>query len=156
MSSGLQIRRVAGIEAERGLGFGGLHRLLLPTKQELATLPELQRGALVSAFGVSQGTPPDVFLVGLATLTMLASTASPGLLCLIDDVHWLDHESLRALAFVARRLKAEGIAMVFSTRSSGDVLLELQGITSRQVDGLPEGAALELLNLVVPGVVDPT
>ena len=92
-----------------------------PTKN-FATLPEPQRDALVSAFGLSHRAPPDVFLVGLAALTMLAATASTGLLCLIDDVHWLDHESLRALAFVARRLKAEGIAMVFSSRSSSDIM----------------------------------
>ena len=143
----LQVARVAGVEAERELGFAGLHRLLVPFLPRAGQLPPPQRDALGSAFGLVAGVRADLFLVGLAVLTLLAdSAADQPLLCVCDDVQWLDTESLAVLAFVGRRLHADRIAMLFGVRDSGDgTAAQLDGLPGFQVGGLPEKYALELL-----------
>src|SRR6516162_5170090 len=102
---GFHIVRLVGIESEAELGFAALHQLLLPFLGRLDLLPGPQRHALGTALGLRGGGPPDRFLVGLASLTLLsvAATERP-LLCVVDDVQWLDQESAAVLAFVARRL----------------------------------------------------
>ena len=93
--------------------FGGLHQLLVPFLPQLGDLPPPQRGALRVAFGREAGPPPERFLVGLATLTLLSRAAEEHpLLCVIDDAHWLDRESAQVLGFVARRLYADRVGFV--------------------------------------------
>ena len=93
--------------------FGGLHQLLLPFLPQLDDLPPPQRGALRVAFGQEAGPPPERFLVGLATLTLLSRAAEEQpLLCIIDDAHWLDPESAQVLGFVARRLYADRVGFI--------------------------------------------
>jgi len=142
--------RITGIEPEKEFGYAALHRLLLPHWQHHDRLPPPQRDGLRSAFGMADQSAPDPFLVGLATLTLLADVASPqGLLCIIDDVQWIDAESLQAIAFVGRRLGAEGIALLVGLRTSGDVLPGLTGLPSLEIGGLPPSAATDLLRTVV-------
>jgi DNA-binding CsgD family transcriptional regulator len=146
---------ISGIEAESTFGFAALHRFLLPFLGQVKDLPPPQRDGLNSAFGLSTQAPADLFLVGLASLTLLAEAAtSQGLLCIVDDAQWVDQESLRVLAFVGRRLGADGIALIFGIRTSDDTSLVLAGLPIIEIGGLPENAALELLSQVVPGPLD--
>jgi predicted ATPase len=122
-TGGLSIARVSGVETESSFGFAALHRVLLPMMHEMHRLPAPQRVALESAFGLVGGPAPDRFLVALATLTLLSLESTPsGLLCIIDDAQWIDLESLQTLGFVARRLNAEGIVLLFGLRTYLEVV----------------------------------
>jgi predicted ATPase len=106
-----------GVQSEMELAFAGLHQLLTPMLDRLQLLPGPQREALATAFGLSSGSAPDRFLVGLATLSLLADVAEEHpLLCLVDDAQWLDHASAQVLGLVARRLAAESVGLVFGAR----------------------------------------
>jgi DNA-binding CsgD family transcriptional regulator len=142
----MQVARVAGAEAEMGMGFAGLHQLLIPFLAGLEDLPVPQQQALKSAFGLVAGPPPDRFLVGLAALTVLtdAAAARP-VLCLIDDAQWVDQVSIEVLGFVARRLYADRVGMVFAAREGEEQALVLAGLPELRVGGLAEEAARELL-----------
>ncbi len=154
-ASDLPILRIAGVEAESEFGFAALHRFLTPLLGDLENLPQPQCDALGAAFGIVSQAPADLFLVGLASLTLLAEFASSKcLLCLVDDAEWVDPESLNVLAFVGRRLNAEGIALIFSYRTSDTVSPVLSGIPDLPVTGLPEHAAIELLSSAVQGPLD--
>ena len=109
--------QAAGVESDMELAFAGLHQLCAPMLDRLDRLPGPQRAALATAFGLSSGNPPDRFLVGLAVLSLLADVAEEQpLVCLVDDAQWLDRVSAQTLAFVARRLLAERVAVVFAVR----------------------------------------
>ena len=154
-ASDLPISRVVGVEAEQDFSFAALHRLLLPFLDRRETLPQPQRDALASVLGLASPSPVNPFLIGLATLTLLADAASErGLLCVVDDSQWIDSESLQAVAFAARRLRADGIALLFGLRTSGEAHPALAGIPSLEIAGLPDGASLDLLSTVVPGPLD--
>jgi DNA-binding CsgD family transcriptional regulator/tetratricopeptide (TPR) repeat protein len=156
-ATGLRVLRVAGVEVEADFPFAALHRLLVPflSERERDRLPSSQRGALEVACGITEGPPPDRFLVSLAALTMLAGAAEQRpLLCCIDDAQWLDRESVNALAFVARRVHAEGIGLVFAARSGTADFIALDGLPTIEVLGLDHGNALELLRSVVDGPLD--
>ena len=116
-AEGMQTARLTGVEAETQLGYAGLHRFLLPFSGQLEQLPVPQRDALRSTFGLVAGPPAARFLVGLAVLTLLAEVASAApLVCVVDDVQWLDPESAVVLGFVARRLYAEQVVLLFAVR----------------------------------------
>jgi hypothetical protein len=135
-AGGLRVLRVAGVQSEMELAFAGLHQLCAPLLDRLGAVPEPQREALCTAFGMSAGPAPDRFLVGLAVLGLLSEVAGQQpVLCLADDAHWLDQASAQVLAFVARRLGAESVGLVFGTRVVGD---ELAGLPDLPVRGLPE------------------
>lgn len=143
----LQIAEVAGMEAETRLGYAALHRMLLQFRDGLHELPGPQRDALSSAFGLTSGIGgrlADRFLVGLATLTLLSRIAGDkALLCLVDDAHWLDRESVETLAFIGHRLQADAIGMVFCARTgTTPALNELPVI---EVGGLPDLDARQIL-----------
>src|SRR5262245_42215664 len=134
------------------LAFAGLHQLLAPMLDRLERLPGPQREALQAAFGLSEGPAPDPFLVGLAVLSLLSEVAAERpLVCLVDDEQWLDHASAQVLAFVARRLGAESVGLIFAARvPSGD----LAGLPELVVRGLPEADARALLDSVLTGPID--
>src|SRR5436190_4593049 len=120
-SGGFRVMRASGAEFEMELPFAALHQLCTPVLGRLAALPARHRRALEIAFGLDTGTP-DPFLVGIATLGLLVESArkSP-LLCVIDDAQWLDQASAKALAFLARRVAAERVAVVFGLREPSTV-----------------------------------
>ena len=151
----MQVARVAGAEAEMDMGFAGLHQLLVPFLGGLEGLPAPQRQALGSAFGLVAGPPPDRFLVGMAALTVLtdAAAARP-VLCLIDDAQWLNQVSIEVLGFVARRLYADRVGMVFAAREGEGRPVVLAGLPELTVGGLPEEAAHELLATSAGAQVD--
>jgi DNA-binding CsgD family transcriptional regulator len=143
----LLVVRTAGVETEMELAFAGLHLLVAPLLDRLERLPGPQRNALGVAFGLRLGDAPDPFLIGLAVLTLLAETAEErALLCVVDDAQWLDQSSAQVLAFVARRLQAEPVAIVFAAREPGSAL---QGLAELEVRGLPDREAHTLLRTVV-------
>ena len=142
----MQLARVAGIQAEMGLGFAGLHQLLVPFLGGLDGLPGPQRQALESAFGLVAGPAPDRFLVGLAALTLLTDAAAgQPVLCVVDDAQWLDQVSVEVLGFIARRLYADRVGMLFTVREGEGQATALAGLPELVLGGLPAGAAGELL-----------
>ncbi|TQS39696.1 helix-turn-helix transcriptional regulator [Cryptosporangium phraense] len=152
-ADGVRIARTCGAESETHLGYAGLHRLLRPHLDRLDRLPAPQRSALSTAFGLVTGSPPDLFLVGLAALTLLADVAADApLICLVDDAQWLDPESLAALAFVGRRLNADGIGLLVGARED---LAALRGLETHTMAGLSLDAARELVASAVRGRLDP-
>jgi hypothetical protein len=119
-ASGCRVARAAGVESEMELAFAGLHQLCAPMLDRREHLPGPQRDALGVVFGLSDGEAPDRFVVALAVLSLLSDVAQERpLVCPIDDAQWLDRESAQALAFVARRLVAESVVMVFAAREPG-------------------------------------
>jgi hypothetical protein len=115
--------RTVGVEGEMELAYAALQQLCAPILELTGRLPQPQRDALAVAFGHRAGPPPDPFLVGLAALGLLSEAAEERpLLCVVDDAQWLDRASARALGFVARRLLAEQIALVFGARELGQAL----------------------------------
>jgi DNA-binding CsgD family transcriptional regulator len=153
-AAGCRVARAAGVQAEMELAFAGLHHLCAPMLDGVGSLPAPQRDALQVAFGLQNGGAPDRFLVALAALSLLAEAAeSRPLVCLIDDAQWLDRASAQVFAFVARRLLAEQIAMVFAVREPCDAN-ELAGLPELMVHGLPDSDARALLDSALPGPVD--
>jgi DNA-binding CsgD family transcriptional regulator len=153
-ASGCRVARAAGVESEMELAFAGVQQLCAPFVDRVERLPDPQRDALLSAFGLRGGEAPNRFLVGLALLSLLSDVAEERpLVCVVDDAHWLDRASAQALAFVARRLVAESVAVVFVVREpSAD--RELEGLPELEVRGLDDGAARALLDSVVTGPLD--
>jgi DNA-binding CsgD family transcriptional regulator len=154
-ASGCRLERVRGVESEREFAFAGLLQLCGGSTLERAErLVAPQRDALMRAFGLMDGPAPEGFLVGLAALSLLSDVAEEQpLVCLLDDVQWLDSESVSVLAFVARRLDAEPMAMVFVVRDSSDVQ-ELDGLQELVLSGLGEADARLLLEALMPGGLD--
>ncbi|MGW0085651.1 AAA family ATPase [Streptomyces sp. NPDC003393] len=152
---GFRVAGVAGIESEMELPFASLHQLCGPMLDRLRQLPGPQCEALSVAFGLQQGEPPNRFLVGLAVLGLLAGAAeAQPLACLVDDAQWLDDGSLQVLAFAARRLMAEPVALVFALRDPGGAHA-LSGLPELTVEGLGETDARALLASAVRAPLDP-
>ncbi len=146
---GCRLARAVGVQSEMELAFAGLHLLCASMLDHLEAIPVPQREALRTAFGISAGPPPDRFLVGLAVLSLLSEVAGERpLICVIDDEQWLDHASAQALGFVARRLGADPVGLVFAARVPGE---ELAGLPELVVEGLGESDARALLTRRWPG-----
>src|ERR1700737_2367160 len=151
-ASGCVVARVAGVQSEMELAFSGVHQLCAPMLDHLARLPVPQRDALRVALGLSAGSAPDRFLVGLAVLGLLSEVAERRpLICVVDDEQWLDRASTQILKFVARRLQAESVGVVFAARRPSD---ELAGMPELVVEGLAEGDARTVLDSVLTGPLD--
>jgi DNA-binding CsgD family transcriptional regulator len=154
-ASDCRVARVIGNEYEMELAYAGLHQLCAPLLELRERLPAPQRDALAAAFGLSSAQPsPDRFLVGLAVLGLLAEAAEEQpLVCVVDDAHWLDKTSALALAFVARRLLAESVGLVFAMREPSE-MPELGGLPELTVGGLDDDDARSLLDSALPGRLD--
>ena len=144
--------RAVGVESEMELAFGALQQLCAPLLDLLERIPNPQRDALNTAFGLQTGTAPDRFLVGLAVLNLFAEAATEQpLLCVVDDAQWLDRVSGQTLAFVARRLLAESVALLSATREPNQ---ELRGLPQLVVHGLGDADARKLHASAVHGPMD--
>ena len=151
----LQVVRTVAAESEKTLGFAALHQLLVPLLDAMDRLPEPQRRALGVAFGLVSGPPADPFLVGLAVLTLLSDTAElKPVLCVMDDAQWLDEESADTLSFVARRLLADRVGMLFAVRETTEPDPRLQAVPLLRVTGLPPQDAYELLQTSISRPID--
>jgi DNA-binding NarL/FixJ family response regulator len=151
-ASDLSVLQAAGVESERELAFAALDQLCAPLLDQLDRLPGPQREALQISFGVAAGAVPDRILVGLSALSLLSDAAvERPLLCVVDDAQWLDRASAQALAFVARRLLAESVLMLFAAREPSDLLT---GLPELAVERLRDDDARELLASVIPGRLD--
>jgi DNA-binding CsgD family transcriptional regulator len=154
LAAGFHVVRLTIVEAEMELPFAAVHQLCAPILDGLDALPQPQRDALSVALGVASGSPPDRFLVAVSVLSLLAAAAEDRpVLCVIDDAQWLDSASAQVLGFVARRLLAESVVIVFAVREPvGRV--ELEGLPELALGGLDEEVARRLLATAVPGRLD--
>jgi DNA-binding CsgD family transcriptional regulator len=153
-ASAFQVVRAAGVQSEMELAFAALHQLCAPMLDQLDRMPAPQRDALGTAFGLRSGAVPERFFVGLAVLGLLAEVSDERpLLCVVDDAQWLDRASAQALGFVARRLGAESVGLVFAVRESGEEP-ELAGLRELVVEGLSEADGRALLASVITGPLD--
>ena len=159
-AAGCHVVRAAGVQSETELAFAALQQVCAPMLDSLARLPEPQQAALRTAFGLAAGPAPDRFLVGLAVLGLFAEVAQQRpMVCVVDDAQWLDRASAQVLAFVARRLLAESVAMIFGVRESVTArdqpdVPELAGLAELLIVGLPHDDARALLVTAYPGPVD--
>jgi DNA-binding CsgD family transcriptional regulator len=151
---GCRVARASGVEWEMELAFASLHALCAPMVGHVQRLPGPQRDALTTAFGLEAGPPPDRFLVGLAVLSLVADVAGERpLICIVDDAQWLDRVSAQTLAFVARRLLAESVGLVFAVRENGHDH-QLEGLPELTVGGIGTADARRLLAAAIPGPLD--
>ena len=145
------VLRTAGVPSERRMAFAGLHRLLAPHIDGIPDLPGPQAAALSSAFGLNAGAAPDLFLIALAALDLLADAAAKGpLLLIVEDAHWLDADSFDVLAFVARRLDLEPIALLFALRDGHRSRLDEARLPELRLTSLDVTASARLLESYVP------
>ncbi len=130
----MSVLRTTGVLSEANLPFAGLHQLLQPRIAELGTLPSPQRAALEAAFGMTEEAAPDLFLIALATLNLLADVAERApLLLVVEDAHWLDRSTSQVLAFVARRLSLERILLLLAIRDGTDSVFDTAGLDELRV-----------------------
>ena len=147
-----RVVRATGVQSEMELAFAALHQLCVPMLGDLEDLPAPQRDALRTAFGMSPGPAPDKFLIGLAVLNLLSEIAEQRpLVCVVDDEQWLDRASAQVLGFVARRLVAESVGMVFAARVPSQ---HITGLPELKVVGLQNADACALLDAELTGPVD--
>src|SRR5580765_2867517 len=152
-ASEFRVVRAAGVQSEMELAFAGLHQLLASMLDRLDGLPAPQSEALRTAFGLASGRPPDRFFVGLAVLNLLSDVAEEQpLLGVVDDEQWLDRGSADVLAFVARRLGAESVGLIFAARDISD---DLAGLPELVVGELSEVEAGALLDSILTAPLDP-
>src|SRR5262252_7956887 len=150
--SGCRVARAVGVQSEMELAFAGLHQLCVPMVEHLDSIPVPQHDALRTAFGMVAGPAPDRFFVGLAVLSLLSEVAGERpVVCVVDDVQWLDRASVQALGFAARRLGADSVGVVFAAREPG---AELAGLPELEVTGLGDSDARALLASALAGPLD--
>ena len=151
-AAGCRVAHAMGMQSEMELAFAGLHQLCAPMLSRAERLPGPQQDALRTALGLATGPPPDRFLVGLAVLSLLSAEAGERpLICLVDDEQWLDRASAQALGFVARRLAADAVGLVFAAREPS---AELAGLPELEVTGLRDEDARALLATALAGPLD--
>jgi DNA-binding CsgD family transcriptional regulator len=159
-ASGFRVAQLTGVEAEMELPFAGIHQLCATMLDRLDALPAPQRDALTVALGLAAGGAPDRFLVGLAVLSLLSAAAEERpLLCLVEDAQWLDAASSQILGLVARRVRAESVAIVVALRERESdpptpPTRDFDGLPELPLEGLPEKDARALLASVVTGRLD--
>jgi DNA-binding CsgD family transcriptional regulator len=153
-ADGCRVVHALGVEAEMELPFAALHQLCTPLLDGLERLPPPQHDAAATAFGLSSGARPDRFLVGLAALSLLSDAAeTDGLICLVDDAQWLDRSSAQTLSFVARRLHAESVLLLFAIRDQEEPD-EFAGLPEIRPEPLSPEDARELLSSTTMGPLD--
>ncbi len=150
-SRGYKVLAVTGLESEADLPYAGLHQLLQPVLPSTGALPGPQKNALLTALGMREGAPPEVFLVGLATLSLLDEVADERPLVVVaDDFQWLDRETSSVLSFVARRLESTCILLVIGLRETFQTALRSPQLPEIHVEPLSDTASADLLVSVAP------
>jgi DNA-binding CsgD family transcriptional regulator len=153
---GLRLLKVDGFEAESTIPFAGVQRLAIPLRDFMSALPESHQQAIRVAAGVADGPPPDRFMVGLGVLGLLAAASEvEPIVCVVDDAHLLDAESLDVLGLVARRLEAEAVAVVMAARDSPHLDTPVAGVPVLRLAGLEPEWAMRLLSASLPEAIDP-
>ncbi|TDW22624.1 ATP-binding protein [Kribbella kalugense] len=148
----LRLLRTVGVQSEMELVFAALHQLCLPLLDRMERIPEPQRRALATVFGLAPGPAPDRFMVGLAVLSLISDLAAEQpVLVVVDDAQWLDTATAQTLGFVARRIGNEAVGLLFGAREVG---VELNGLAELEVDGLPDDEARALLGSAVEFLLD--
>jgi DNA-binding CsgD family transcriptional regulator len=151
-AEGFQVVRATGVEGEVDLPYAALHQICRSMTEKVSALPQPQSDALRVAFGESVGDAPDRYVVGLAALSLMSeAAATQPILCVVDDAQWLDPETTRALAFVARRLGADSVGLLFATR---EIVVDLEGIPQLHLAGLSAADSRALLESVFVGHLD--
>nr|WP_062341150.1 LuxR family transcriptional regulator [Herbidospora sakaeratensis] len=154
--AGLRMIRLDGFESEMELPFAAIQRLTIPLSDHLGALPDRQREAIRVASGLAEGPPPDRFLVGLGVLGLFAAAAGDvPIVCAVDDAHLLDQESLDVMAFVARRIAVEPVALLFAARDEQGIASRLAGVPELLLEGLPQEPATALLLRSLSAPIDP-
>ncbi|MBB5081945.1 helix-turn-helix transcriptional regulator [Nonomuraea endophytica] len=152
---GMRVVRGAGVESDSELAYGGLHHLLFPHLDRLDALPAPQARALRCAFGLSEGDEANRFLISAGALSLLADLAEKApLLCVIDDLQWLDQGSVEALLFAARRFVADPVAVLFALRETS-MPFHIAGVEVVDLPGLAAPDAARLLDEHVPELIEP-
>src|SRR5438445_11408754 len=150
-SRGYKVLAITGLESEAELPYAGLHQLLQPVLPSAGTLPGPQRDALLTALGMRAGAPPEVFLVGLPTLSVLDEVANERTLVVVaDDFQWLDRATSSVLSFVARRLESTHILLVIGLRETSQTALRSPQLPEIHVEPLSDTASTDLLVSVAP------
>jgi len=145
-AAGHEVLAATGIQAEAHLPFAGLHHLLRPVLGDVDRLPATQQEALSTAFGVSEGPPPQPFMIALATLNLLAGVAADRpVLVLVDDVQWLDQPTQDVLTFVARRVSSDPVVVIGVVRRGHDIAFAAAGLPELDLRGLDDAAARDVL-----------
>ncbi|SEH54375.1 regulatory protein, luxR family [Mycolicibacterium rutilum] len=153
-ASDMRVLATVGVESEQHLPYAGLHQLVFPVRSGIDNLPVSQRDALRAVTGLSDQQVPDIYLVGLAVLNLLAEVAAEAPLLLVaEDAHWLDQASVDVLTFVARRLESEPILLLVAVRDGTPARILDAELPSLAVAPLSDSAAETLLDLVAPGLV---
>ncbi len=153
---GMRLLTADGFEAESTIPFAGVQRLFIPLREYVAALPDLHQQAIQVAAGVTDGPPPDRFLVGLGVLGLLAAAGEvKPIVCVVDDAHLLDPESLDVLGLVSRRLGAEAVAVVMAARDTPHLETHVAGVPVLRLAGLEPEWAMRLLNASLPEAIDP-
>ncbi|GAA1018729.1 LuxR C-terminal-related transcriptional regulator [Acrocarpospora pleiomorpha] len=155
-AAGVTMFRLDGFESEMELPFAAIQRLTIPLSDHFPALSERQREAIRVASGIAEGPPPDRFLVGLGVLGLFAAAAATTpVVCAVDDAHLLDQESLDVMAFVARRIAVEPVALLFAARDEKDITTRLAGVPELLVEGLNQESATALLRRSPATPIDP-
>lgn len=150
---GMRVLTAPGTPSEASLPFAGLHRLLRPILADVDALPRPQRDAVRAAFGLTGAAAPELFLIALGVLTLLAeATNEAPVLVVVDDGHWLDRETAEVLAFVARRIEEEPIALIVSVRTRQAHGLAEAGMAELRLEPLAPAPASALLGSRFPGL----
>ncbi len=143
----LTVLSATGVQSEARLAFSGLHQLLRPVRAHTAGLPDVLRDALDTAFGLTEGAPPERFRIALAVLDLLSEVAEDApLLVIAEDAQWLDRGTADALAFVARRLEHDPIVLLAAVRDGYRSALTDAGLPELRIGALEPGPAAELLD----------
>ena len=150
--SGIRVITAVGVESEEDVPGAGLHQLVHQLRDGIDDLPGPQRAALRAAVGLADEAVPDLYLVGLAALTLLSDAAAKAsLLVVVEDAHWMDRASIDVLRFVARRIESDPLVLVVVTRGTDD-RLECAGLPVLRLGRLTDEVSGELLDAVAPGL----
>ena len=148
---GMTVLTTTGVQSEADLPFAGLHQLLRPVRTHAAALPAVQRAALDAAFGLSLHAAPEHFRIAMAALDLLSEVATHApVLCVVEDVQWLDRPTSEALAFIARRIESDPIILLAATRTGYPSVFDDAGLPERRIAALDDATAAELLDASAP------